>query len=87
MAYWIYQALVEPVLEKIKPVKKLIIISDGNIGHPPFEAFLKTLASTEQANYGTLDYLLNSYRISYNYSAGVWHENRIQKAVKIRVKP
>ncbi|MCH2044746.1 MAG: CHAT domain-containing protein, partial [Saprospiraceae bacterium] len=73
-AYWFYQKLLLPVLEDKEGIEHLVIIPDGELGHLPFEVFLTQLDSTRKY-YNKLDYLLKKYKISYNYSAGLWIEN------------
>ncbi len=73
-ARWLYQELVEKAL-KNKEIKDLIIVTDGALGHIPFEVFLTKAAVQKGANYKTLDYLVRDYNISYSYSASLWKEN------------
>ncbi|MEM7552009.1 MAG: CHAT domain-containing tetratricopeptide repeat protein [Bacteroidota bacterium] len=74
-AHWFYQNLLAPVLEDKSEINNLIIITDGELGHLPFETFLVKKASSERVDYHNLHYLLNDYNISYNYSATLWKEN------------
>ncbi|MEM7552011.1 MAG: CHAT domain-containing tetratricopeptide repeat protein [Bacteroidota bacterium] len=74
-AHWFYQKLVTPVLEDKSEIDNLIIITDGELGHLPFETFLIEKSSDELIDYNSLHYLLNDYNISYNYSATLWKEN------------
>lgn len=74
MAYWFYQELLEPGLAQSEKLKRLIIITDGALGHLPFEVFLTKQADMKQG-YAELPYLLKDYRISYNYSATLFKEN------------
>jgi len=57
----LFHELVEPVFEKIRNKKRLIIIPFNEIGYVPFE-MLKNPADG--------DLLLKNFSISYNYSAG-----------------
>lgn len=68
-AHWFYQNLVAPSLADKEHIDKLIIVTDGELGHLPFESFLVD-NSSEQPHY-----LLNDYSISYTYSATLWKEN------------
>lgn len=74
MAHWFYKHLVEPGLEKSSSLKRLIVITDGALGHLPFEVFLTEKATLAQS-YADLPYLLKDYRVSYNYSATLFKEN------------
>lgn len=80
LAHWFYKNLLFPVLKTSKEIKKLIFITDGELGHLPFEAFLVEAAPQQMTDYGELHYLLNDYIINYNYSASLWKENKIKKA-------
>jgi CHAT domain-containing protein/Flp pilus assembly protein TadD len=73
VAHWFYQKMVAPALQD-KSLENLIIITDGALGHLPFEAFL-TKYTQNEVNYSQLDYLIKQYNISYNYSATLWKEN------------
>ena len=78
-AYWFYQNMLAPVLKEDKNISTLIIVTDGELGHLPFEAFLVkpgTDTQRENDNYADLHYLLKDYRISYNYAATLWKENK-----------
>lgn len=68
-AHWFYQNLVAQSLKDKGHINKLIIVTDGELGHLPFEAFLVDKSSDEP------HYLLNDYNISYTYSATLWKEN------------
>ncbi|MCH2022611.1 MAG: CHAT domain-containing protein [Saprospiraceae bacterium] len=72
-AYWFYQNFLDIALTN-KSYKNLIIVTDGELGHLPFETFLSKPSKQEQ-DYATLSYLVNDYNISYNYSATLWKEN------------
>jgi CHAT domain-containing protein/tetratricopeptide (TPR) repeat protein len=79
LAYWFYQKLLSPILSKTANIKNLVIITDGELGHLPFEAFLTGEAQQENGGYRNLHYLLNDYQISYNYSASLWKENNLRQ--------
>ncbi|MCP4439715.1 MAG: CHAT domain-containing protein [Aureispira sp.] len=74
-AHWFYQELVAPVLADKSTIKNLIIVTDGELGHLPFETFLMEPAPDALTDYGQLNYLVSDYQISYNYSATLWKEN------------
>ena len=74
-AYKIYQTILEPILKGRDKIKKLIISTDGALGHLPFEALLSE-AVTEKRPWSKLPYLLHQYHISYTYSATLWQQNR-----------
>jgi CHAT domain-containing protein/Flp pilus assembly protein TadD len=81
-AHWFYQKLIAPVLANKKNIKNLILITDGELGHLPFETFLVEQAPQEVTNYNQLHYLVTDYNISYNYSASLWKENMEAPAPK-----
>jgi hypothetical protein len=74
-AYWFYQQLLAPVLKAQPSLNRLVFVTDGELGHLPFEAFLTAPAPAVPTPYDQLHYLLNDYNISYNYSAALWKEN------------
>ncbi len=79
-AFWFYEKTLAKILEAHKKTDHLIIIPDAELGHLPFEVFL-----TEKGNgsdYAKMPYLINKYKVSYNYSAALWVENLKQKKKK-----
>jgi CHAT domain-containing protein/tetratricopeptide (TPR) repeat protein len=74
LSHWFYQKLLAPVLKAGDGIENLIIITDGELGHLPFESFLVEPANDN--NYKELHYLLKDYHLSYNYSATLWKENK-----------
>jgi len=75
LAYWFYQNTIEPVIKGSSGIENLIIVSDGELGHLPFESFLVEQANQSLTDYNKLHYLVNDFNISYNYSANLWKEN------------
>ncbi|MCP4440090.1 MAG: CHAT domain-containing protein [Aureispira sp.] len=75
-AYWFYQKLLASALENTSNITKLVIITDGNLGHLPFETFLQKQAPQKNLGYKNLTYLLNDYTVNYNYSATLWKESK-----------
>jgi CHAT domain-containing protein/tetratricopeptide (TPR) repeat protein len=78
-AEWLYQELLKKTLKDQK-IEDLIIVTDGALGHIPFEVFLTKPAPQKGTNYKDLDYLVKDYNISYSYSASLWKENLKQSA-------
>lgn len=78
-AEWLYRKLLKEAL-KGKEVEDLIIVTDGALGHIPFEVFLTEPATQKGNNYEILNYLVKDYNISYSYSASLWKENLKQAA-------
>ncbi|BDS13317.1 CHAT domain-containing tetratricopeptide repeat protein [Aureispira anguillae] len=74
-AHWLYQELLAPVLKGKEQLQNLVIITDGELGHLPFETFLVEDAAQKE-DYKKLHYLLNDYTVSYAYSALLWKENQ-----------
>jgi CHAT domain-containing protein len=85
-AKWLYEELVQKAL-KNKKVKDIIIVTDGALGHIPFEVFLTKPAPEKGINYKALDYLVKDYNISYSYSASLWKENLKQSASSLQLFP
>lgn len=74
-AHWFYETLLVPVLQDKEAIQNLILITDGELGHLPFETFLVEQAPQNLTAYDKLHYLIKDYTISYNYSATLWKEN------------
>lgn len=74
-AHWFYLNILKKSLENLKNINHLIILPDRELAHLPFETFLVEKPKKDQG-YTDLHYLLNDYKISYNYSASLWKENR-----------
>ena len=73
-AYWFYEHYLKAALAEHK-AENLIIIADAELGYLPFETFLTQAVKTQKVDYTNLAYLINDYKISYNYSATLWKEN------------
>jgi CHAT domain-containing protein len=80
LGHWFYRELLAPVLDSIAPsIKNLVFVPHFKLGHLPFEVFLtESVSQDKKMNYATLPYLLNTYNISYNYSARLWQENSLK---------
>ncbi|MCH2023997.1 MAG: tetratricopeptide repeat protein [Saprospiraceae bacterium] len=76
-ASWFYENLVAKVLANKPNIDALIIVTDGELGHLPFECFLTKIAPQSVTDYNELHYLINDYKISYNYSATLWNDNNL----------
>ncbi|MCP4442918.1 MAG: tetratricopeptide repeat protein [Aureispira sp.] len=74
-AHWLHNQLLKPVLTDKTNLNNLIIVTDGELGHLPFETFLVEQAPKQIIDYKSLHYLVKDYNISYNYSATLWKEN------------
>jgi CHAT domain-containing protein len=79
LGYWFYQNLLTPIQPFDNKIKSLIIVSDGELGHLPFESFLVDEPSKNRLSYNDLHYLIKDYNISYNYSATLWKQNKESK--------
>jgi CHAT domain-containing protein/Flp pilus assembly protein TadD len=77
LANWFYQELLDQSLGQSDQIEKLILITDAELGHLPFEAFL-TKKPAAEASYAEFDYLIKKYQVSYNYSANLWVLNKNQ---------
>lgn len=74
-AHWFYKNILGIALQG-KEEKRLIIVTDGELGHLPFETFLTNTVTSETKDYKDLPYLMNDFSISYNYSSTLWKENK-----------
>ena len=61
-AYWFYQQLLKPVLDSNSSINNLVIITDGILGHLPFESFLTMPAPQSLSDYHRLAYLIKDYK-------------------------
>lgn len=77
-AYWFYANLLEKSLSDFPNQEHLLIITDRQLGHLPFEAFLTKASVGEE--YAKLSYLINDYKISYHYAAHLWHQQTTSEA-------
>lgn len=72
-AHELFLQLVAPI-SQIHPISnELIIVPDGELGYIPFSLLLKSLP-TKPTQFGTHDYLIKDYQISYSYSATLLQE-------------
>jgi CHAT domain-containing protein len=78
-AHWFYKKLIAPIAADAVGIEHLIIVPAGELAYLPFETFLEKRANEEQPDYRNLDYLVKKYKISYNYSATLWKENKQRK--------
>lgn len=73
----IYRTIAYDLYREVMPVKiprhitKLIIIPTGRMGVMPFEALLTSDTDQETGSYTNLPYLINSYSVRYEFSAGL----------------
>ncbi|MCB0846220.1 MAG: CHAT domain-containing protein, partial [Bacteroidetes bacterium] len=71
-AHRLYQSLIEPIKHAVSNLpEELLIIPDGVLGYIPFDALLENLPEKPE-QFGSHDYLLRNYRMSYAYSAALW---------------
>ncbi|MCP4439624.1 MAG: CHAT domain-containing protein [Aureispira sp.] len=75
-AHWFYNTLLKKTLEDTENINHLIFVTDGELGHLPFETFLVEPSTDSIGSYSDLHYLLNDYEISYAYSATLLKENQ-----------
>jgi CHAT domain-containing protein/Tfp pilus assembly protein PilF len=73
-AHWFYLNLIKPLIAE-KNINHLIIVTDGELGHLPFETFITEIPDSKKVNFRNLKYLVKDFKISYNYSATLWKEN------------
>jgi CHAT domain-containing protein len=78
-AHWFYKKLIAPIMAEVADIDHLIIVPDGELAHLPFETFLLQAANQGEPDYMKLDYLIKHFKISYNYSATLWKEDKERK--------
>ncbi len=73
----LYQQIVAP-LKIPATIEQLFITPDDQISYIPFEVLLSKAPSSDQLDFSldNLSYLIQDYRISYNYSATLWLQNK-----------
>ncbi|CAA6817996.1 MAG: TPR repeat-containing protein [uncultured Aureispira sp.] len=81
-AHWFYKNLIAPIIADAVDINHFIIVPDGELGYLPFETFLIQPAKQGAPNYKDLEYLVKHYKISYNYSATLWKENKQRKKTR-----
>ena len=77
LGHRLYNDYIEPIADKIKDKKQLIIIPDDVLSFIPFEALLKGNVVAEANSYKDYPYLLKQYAINYNYAATLMTEQSI----------
>ena len=81
---YMYLNLIGP-FEKEFFGNKLFIIPDEEIGWLSFDAFLKSKPMSGQTDYEGLDYLINDYIFSYDYSSSLIFSKKARKGRGARV--
>lgn len=72
IGFELYQLIFEPIADKIS-TSSLVIVPGGTLGYLPFDALLSEPTETYN-NFGSFDFLINKYSISYSYSATLLDE-------------
>ena len=72
-AHWFHKTLIPKQLQS-KSIKNIVVVTDGKLGHLPFETFLQKPVNQSVESYTNLPYLINDYNISYAYSANLWQQ-------------
>lgn len=79
-AHLLYQKLIQPLEEELADIKNLIIVSDGILGHIPFEALLtERQGQSKTVDWKGMPYLIHRYNISYSYAAFLLLQNLEKK--------
>lgn len=71
-AYFIYQQILEPILESVK-TKSIVIIPDGILSYFPFDLLVDGVIE-ERTNYKDFRYLIRTYNISYQHALSLVKE-------------
>lgn len=66
---WLYELLLEPVLDEEDEFDQLILVPDKVLSQIPFEVLLTDSSHNQQLNYISLPYLIHQFEIHYAYSA------------------
>ncbi|MEM9920506.1 MAG: CHAT domain-containing tetratricopeptide repeat protein, partial [Bacteroidota bacterium] len=78
-AHRLFQLLLEEPLRSINAASQsLTIIPDDRLNYIPFDLLLTKAAPEDERLYGLrhLEYVLEKYTLSYDYSATLWHRNQ-----------
>ncbi len=82
-SYALYKKLIEPVEEKIKG-KKVLLIPDGMLHYVPFDALLtEQVEKNARGDYSSLPYLINDYNIRFGYSASMAFNEIVNYKLKL----
>ncbi len=76
LSHSLYQLLLKPV-ESLGAFEEITIVTDGFLGYLPFDILIRS-TSPDEDNFRNLDYALNSYQISYGFSANYLVENKMK---------
>lgn len=72
---FLYQVLLEPILQSFPKYKRLVVVPDGPLGFLPFGVLVnERMDESEPINYRDLNYLFKEYPITYQYSAALWRD-------------
>jgi CHAT domain-containing protein len=72
----LYKKLIEPIKDRIKTKKNLIIIPDDYLFYIPFETLYYNKNNAENIDFRKLNYLIKDYEIKYNFSLNIWMFNK-----------
>ncbi|NJK87809.1 MAG: CHAT domain-containing protein, partial [Bacteroidales bacterium] len=72
LSHELYKKLIVPVNKHIKGKTRLVIIPDDMLYYVPFETLITRAPSGTGTPYSSLDYLINTYEITYHQSATLW---------------
>ena len=79
-----YKLCVQPVLDHVDiDVNQLIIIPDGELVYIPFELLVPEIPESP-GSFSQIDFLINHYQVSYQYSATIMLETLTRKSVAKR---
>lgn len=81
VSFDIYKKLLKPAKIHLQGKKNLIIIEPLLLSIP-FEAVIAEQNKINNQDFGKLDYLLNTYNISYHYSSALWYFRKNEKENK-----
>ncbi len=73
----LYKKLIEPIKDRIKTKKNLIIIPDDYLFYIPFETLYDNKINAKNIDFRKLNYLIKDYEIRYNFSLNIWIFNKV----------
>lgn len=83
-AHQFYKALIPQLLAS---TERIVVIPDGQLSYLPFEILLASPAETasdeSSVHYKELDYVLNKYKVNYNYTSNLWLQQQQQASKAI----
>ncbi len=71
---YLYKKLIEPVYDRIKG-KRLLIVPHNQLTQIPFEVLIREVPEKDQPDYRSLNYLIREFPVAYAFSANLLMDN------------